>query len=93
MEEDGQENYSPEYLHSRFLFQENAGYLSLSSKFAAGAQLKEVLIDEDFDWKSFREERKEDFIPLFLVNGEKLEIFTADDPVQPVSGQKTDWDC
>lgn len=75
-------NYEvPIYLRGRMLFCKNANYDYLQNKFASGLKIREVLLTEELDIKSFNEKYSDKVTPLFYKDGnDKLRFITGDNP-------------
>ncbi len=74
------------HLRGRFLFQTDAGYWQLTARFDAGAEVKTTKVTETFGYSEFLQEYP-DAIPLFVVDGRKLEVVTVDGGLVPQAGQ------
>jgi len=77
-----------QYLRGRLLFSPRATYGSLARRFASGATIKTTELTEEFDYDAFNKYYGELALPLFLIEGEKMTIFTAENPPKPRPGQK-----
>lgn len=86
-ERTGKSTQVPQHLRGRFLFHEDASYWSLTARFEAGAELKTTNLTENFDYETFKS-RYRNVIPLFLLNGGGLTVFTEKDPPKPGPGRR-----
>jgi len=69
---------------ARFLFNPEATYQRLSTRFAAGAQVKATQITEEFSYKDFRAMYGDSALVMFVVvDGEKLRPVTTEKPPEP----------
>ena len=87
-EEQRAENGVPAHLRGRFLFDPQATYANLASKFARGADIKTTNLSSEFDLDAFRRTYP-DAIPLFILgdNG-SVSVYTVDNPPPGRPGQR-----
>lgn len=79
---------SPLHLRGRILFANHANYTYLDRRFANGAVIKRTKLTDEFTFKDFKEMYSETALPLFVVTeAGRLNISTADNPIQPKRGQ------
>ena len=77
-----------QHLRGRILFSPNATYTSLARRFSSGAAVKVTELTEEFNYEAFNEYYGDNALPLFLIDGVKLAIFTAENQPKPKPGQK-----
>lgn len=78
----------PAHLRGRFLFDPQATYANLASRFSRGADIKTTNLTPEFDLDAFRRAYP-DAIPLFIFDGdENVAIYTVDDPPAARPGQR-----
>ena len=78
----------PQHLRGRLLFEPQATFSYLDSKFASGASLKKTLLTDEFDYDSFKSLYGDKALPLFVIkeNGE-LVVLASDNTPTPLPGQ------
>jgi len=78
----------PQHLRGRLLFEPEATFPYLDSKFASGASLKKTPLTDEFNYDSFKSLYGDKALPLFLVkeSGE-LVVFALDNTPTPLPGQ------
>ncbi len=78
----------PQHLRGRLLFEPEATFPYLDSKFASGASLKKTSLTDEFNYNSFKSLYGDKALPLFLVkeSGE-LVVFALDNTPTPLPGQ------
>ncbi len=78
----------PQHLRGRLLFEPEATFLYLDSKFASGATLKKTPLTDEFDYDSFKSLYGDKALPLFVVkeNGELI-VLASDNRPTPLPGQ------
>ena len=70
----------PRHLRGRPLFDERANYLSLSSRFDEGGDVKTFDLTEDFTYEKLQRHYDREAIPLFLRRGQdELLVFSQED--------------
>jgi len=75
------------HLSGRILFGPDASHHQLEDWVSAGGEVKATPITEEFSFESFRERYGEHALPLFVLTpSKKLEIASADDPLEPKPG-------
>ena len=81
----------PSHLRGRVLFGKKLGYWSLQARFRQKGSVKRTPLTEEFGWADLvarLTEQGQEIVPLFVVDEEKrLRVVTADDEVDPRSGQ------
>ncbi|MFB3130984.1 MAG: NAD-binding protein, partial [Rhodothermales bacterium] len=74
----------PRHLRGRPLFDERANYLSLSSRFDEGGEVKTFDLTEEFTYEKLQRHYDHEAIPLFLRRGQdELLVFSQED--EPVT--------
>ena len=71
----------------RFVFQDGTTFAELNHLFAKGAKLTKTKITEKFGLDDFESLYGEDYVPMFVMSGNKLDIVTEDGP-QPSEGSQ-----
>lgn len=75
------------HLSGRRLFGERADYNFLTERFAEGSTLKRTKITERFDYDAFREQHKNNFVPLFVISSHgNVSVCTAADSPRMSNG-------
>ena len=70
----------PRHLRGRPLFDERANYLSLTSRFNEGGEVKTFDLTEDFTYEKLQRHYDREAIPLFLCRGQdELLVFSEED--------------
>jgi NhaP-type Na+/H+ or K+/H+ antiporter len=88
LEEDEEEEFSPQHLRGRFLFGKGVHYAYLTERFTRGAVIKKTKLTRDFDYAAFKKLYGQSAIPLFSVTETgKLQVFTAELSPEPQTGQ------
>ena len=84
----GDEDDLPKHLRGRYLFDEQADFRYLVSRFQSGAIVKKTPITEEFDLEDFNEKYNYSAIPLFIIRESgKLQVCTAQEKPLPKAGQ------
>lgn len=74
---------APKHLRGRFLFDPKLTYKFLAGCLAAGGEIRDVPVTNDFDFEAFKSRYEGEVYPLFLAReGKTLHIFTAE--FQPI---------
>lgn len=76
----------PKHLRGRPLFGKDVTYSSLSHRFERGDEIRPLEITEGRTVEVLRDYYKGDMLPLFLVRGEKLFIFSEESGASPQAG-------
>ena len=73
-------------LRGRVLFDESSSIGSLDVLVRRGSQVKSTTLTDEFDFAAYLERNGEGTLPLGLVAGGKLQLFTADKVPSPTAG-------
>ncbi len=85
---DSDKESMPLHLRGRYLFDDDATYQYLITRFQSGAVVKKTNITEEFDYQKFREMYGESALPIFIITETKeLHVCTADSAAQPSPNQ------
>lgn len=78
----------PQHLHGRFLFDDDATYDHLLSRFQSGAMVKKTNLTDEFDFEAYKQMYGETALPLMVITqSRKLRIYTADYDPSPEPGE------
>jgi NhaP-type Na+/H+ or K+/H+ antiporter len=77
-----------QHLHGRFLFHQGLTYGRINVLMRAGATIKTTQLTDKFDYASFMAENSTHVIPLFVIRGESLLVFTCDQQPHPEVGDR-----
>jgi NhaP-type Na+/H+ or K+/H+ antiporter len=77
----------PIHLRGRTLFAKGLSFSELEKRFRDGAQIKRTPISEEFGMEEYNLRYGSSAMPLFLVEGDELKVFAADNPPKPKPGQ------
>lgn len=74
---------APLHLRGRLLFGEEASFAALVERFDRGATLRRTRLTQQFGFQEFRANYGDGALPLFLLDGGGLQIFTTDRALRP----------
>jgi hypothetical protein len=77
----------PIHLRGRTLFARDTSFSELEKKFREGARIKRTTISKEFGMDDYEQRYGSSALPLFLVDGNNLSVFAADNPPTPKPGQ------
>jgi NhaP-type Na+/H+ or K+/H+ antiporter len=78
----------PAHLRGRYLFNEEATYDYITSRFRAGAIVKRTPLTDEFDYGDYRDMYGPSAIPLFIITDDgDLRVVTVEDEPNPKPGQ------
>lgn len=76
----------PRHLRGHLLFGEGVTFDMLADRFAAGDEVRPIELTETRTYEALRAHYEEDLLPLFLVRGTQLHVFTEDVELKPQPG-------
>lgn len=78
----------PLHLRGRYLFDNDATYQNLITRFQSRAVVKKTNITEEFDYQKFREMYGESALPIFVITeSNELKVCSAETTLQPEPNQ------
>jgi NhaP-type Na+/H+ or K+/H+ antiporter len=85
---DGLSDVTQQILRSHCLFGVDTGYDFLQKQFDEGAFIKTDLITDDYSFDDFLARNGETAVPMFVIDGDTLQIGGAECPLSPKPGNK-----
>ena len=84
----GDDDKFPKHLRGRYLFDEEADFRYIVSRFQSGAIVKKTPITEEFDLEDFNAKYNYSAIPMFIIRESgRLQVVTAQDTPVSKAGQ------
>jgi len=74
--------------HGRLLFEADATFANLASRFAKGHIVKATTLTDEFTYQDYRTLYGPRALILFTIENKKIRVATADVPIEPASGQR-----
>ena len=69
----------PQHLHGRFLFDDDATFSQLSTRFQSGAIVKKTNLTDEFDFDDYKKMYGESALPLMVITKSRnLRVYTAE---------------
>ena len=77
----------PADLRGRLLFGEGIDFWEFEKRIERGWSIKSTQLTEQFSFDDYQSQHRGEAVPLFLVAGGKLSVFTVQTPPTPAAGQ------
>ena len=76
------------HMKGRYLFDANANFETLNTRFSDGATIKKTKVTEEYSYEDFLDTHGEDTLLMFVISeNRELNVITVDEPVSPQAGQ------